>query len=417
MGEQYDIFISYRSDGGESAAKILHDKLADAGYKVFIDIDSLRSGDFDTALYTAIEECKDFLLILSPDALEQCEDENDWVRLEVEHALKHGINIIPIMLKGFSFPDKLPPSIAAVRYKHGLESNYQFFDAFITKLQTFLITKRPKKKSHFLLAAGAAAVLLCIVLSIWLTSRHKDVTLFETTEYYAENKELPSLNTCTDGVTYFGKNGAGYLYSVDGGRKETIDVLARYSDILQGLGFEVKKFEDSKSVRFFSCTNSTYRIIRDKAEEAVYKDSEIVALIGDVTESENPDDCQIYVMTNPEAENYFYGKMMYLNDIAEQFPDPETCDLEIVLSEEREDYYIYTLSEGDKTLTNNRVSCYMLVLKNFGFTVEDNEEANDKKDGYKYYKVCNQSGFVTHIAVYEDTGKLWIQKTAQTQDN
>lgn len=138
---KYDIFISYRRDGGEYTAKILRDRLGELGYHVFFDVESLRSGDFNTRLYSVIDECRDFLLILSPGALARCEREGDWVRREVEYALEKGKNIVPIMLRGFSFPDNLPESMDAVRYKNGLEANTQFFDAFIQKLQQFLVTK------------------------------------------------------------------------------------------------------------------------------------------------------------------------------------------------------------------------------------------------------------------------------------
>ena len=48
--KEYDIFISYRRDGGESTAKILRDKLTELGYSVFFDVESLRSGDFNKKL-------------------------------------------------------------------------------------------------------------------------------------------------------------------------------------------------------------------------------------------------------------------------------------------------------------------------------------------------------------------------------
>ena len=137
-GSEYDIFISYRRDGGESTAKILRDKLTELGYSVFFDVESLRSGDFNKKLYEVIEGCRDFILVLSPGALDRCVNEDDWVRLEIEHALEKEKNVIPVMLRGFTFPDKLPDSINDIRYKNGVESNYQFFDAFIDKLRGFL---------------------------------------------------------------------------------------------------------------------------------------------------------------------------------------------------------------------------------------------------------------------------------------
>lgn len=141
MSARYDIFISYRRDGGEYTAKILRDRLEELGYKVFFDVESLRSGDFNAKLYSVIDECKDFLLILSPNALDRCANQDDWVRCEVEHALQAKKNVVPIMLRGFSFPETLPDSISALRYKSGLEANTQFFDAFIDRLQQFFVSK------------------------------------------------------------------------------------------------------------------------------------------------------------------------------------------------------------------------------------------------------------------------------------
>ncbi len=137
----YDVFLSYRRDGGEYTARILRDRLEDMGYRVFFDVESLRAGDFNVKLYSVIEECKDFIIVLSPGGLDRCANEGDWVRLEIAHALKNGRNIVPVMLRGFSFPDALPEDIDALRYKNALEANSEFFDAFIAKLKTFLTAK------------------------------------------------------------------------------------------------------------------------------------------------------------------------------------------------------------------------------------------------------------------------------------
>ncbi|HJA70485.1 MAG TPA: TIR domain-containing protein [Candidatus Lachnoclostridium stercoravium] len=165
MDKKYDIFISYRRDGGESTAKILRDKLEELGYHVFFDVESLRSGDFNTRLYSVIDECQDFLIVLSPNALDRCVNEDDWVRLEIEHALKKEKNIVPVMLRGFFFPSKLPDSIEPLRYKNGLESNYQFFDAFIEKLQTFLKARPAVGRRVLRKKSGARAVFLIALLA------------------------------------------------------------------------------------------------------------------------------------------------------------------------------------------------------------------------------------------------------------
>lgn len=140
---KHDVFISYRRDGGEYTAKILRDRLGELGYAVFFDVESLRSGDFNTRLYSVIEECKDFILVLSPGALDRCRNEDDWVRREVEYALERGKNIVPVILRDFEFPEVLPPSIDQLRFKNGIQANTEFFEAFIQKLQSFLRTRPP----------------------------------------------------------------------------------------------------------------------------------------------------------------------------------------------------------------------------------------------------------------------------------
>lgn len=48
--KNFDIFISYRRQGGYDTAKHLNDLLVRDGYRVSFDIDTLRNGDFDVQL-------------------------------------------------------------------------------------------------------------------------------------------------------------------------------------------------------------------------------------------------------------------------------------------------------------------------------------------------------------------------------
>ena len=99
---KYDVFISYRREGGYDTAKHLNDLLVRDGYRVSFDIDTLRNGDFDIQLLSRIEECKDFILIVDKHAFDRTLDINfdstkDWMRCELAHALKHNKNIIQQM--------------------------------------------------------------------------------------------------------------------------------------------------------------------------------------------------------------------------------------------------------------------------------------------------------------------------------
>ena len=119
---KYDVFISYRRDGGDSFAMILKNELKERGLKVFHDVESLRAGDFNKQLYAEIESSRKLILVLPPNALDRCiDDPNDWVRLEIEHAMRCGKDIIPIMMRGFSFPENLPDPLDAIAKYQGLE--------------------------------------------------------------------------------------------------------------------------------------------------------------------------------------------------------------------------------------------------------------------------------------------------------
>ena len=166
--DQYDIFISYRRDGGSGSAKHLRDILHEKGYRVFFDNDSLRNGSFNQQLIDIIRDCSDFILILSPNALDRCVNEGDWVRQEVAAALKYGKNIVPVFTEGFSFPETLPEDIDGIRWKNGITVNYDYFDAVVTKLISFL-QSRPHRRGapRWLIPAcalGAAAVIALAVL-------------------------------------------------------------------------------------------------------------------------------------------------------------------------------------------------------------------------------------------------------------
>lgn len=132
MSEQ--IFISYRREGGDVTAKLICEALKNRGFTVFYDYDSLHGGFFDSRILKAIEECNDFVLVLPPNSLDRCVNEDDWVRLEIRHALEHGKNIIPVLLPGFSFPAKLPNDIAEVARYNGVQFVMAYFDAVITTM-------------------------------------------------------------------------------------------------------------------------------------------------------------------------------------------------------------------------------------------------------------------------------------------
>lgn len=106
MKKEYDIFISYRREGGKEYARNLTSELVSRGFHPFLDYDELEDGKFDKRITDAIESAPVFLFILTPGALDRCVNEEDWVRKEILHAIKHHRHIVPVDIdKQFtSFP-------------------------------------------------------------------------------------------------------------------------------------------------------------------------------------------------------------------------------------------------------------------------------------------------------------------------
>ncbi|MBR0367734.1 MAG: BspA family leucine-rich repeat surface protein [Clostridia bacterium] len=158
-----DIFISYRRDGGDMTAMYFYQALKERGYKVFYDLEVLRAGKFNEALLDSIQSCKDFVLILSPHALDRCSDESDWVRREIAEALRAKKNIVPVMLKGFAFPEKLPEDIDDIRYQNGLTCTTEYFEESINRLCDRYLNSLPasatKKRSPLIPVLAVIAAL------------------------------------------------------------------------------------------------------------------------------------------------------------------------------------------------------------------------------------------------------------------
>ena len=162
--EKYDIFISYRRDGGWETAKHLRDILVGKKYWVFFDMNDLKNGYFNNALLHYIDECQDFIIILSPNSLDRCkESEEDWVRKELAHALKAGKNIIPVMHEKFDFPKDLPDDIKDVAYINGIRVYKDVFDAIVERIISFLKSKPHLPKSPWKKILGILLVVCALI--------------------------------------------------------------------------------------------------------------------------------------------------------------------------------------------------------------------------------------------------------------
>ena len=162
--KKYDIFISYRRSSYETA-NLIATRLKAAGYSVFFDMETLRSGMFNVQLHDVIDGCTDFVLVLPPGALDRCVNEDDWVRQEVCRAMAAKKNIIPVMLNGFVWPSPMPTGMEDLNLYNGLSANsIEFFDLAMDRLmQRYL---RSKRQVPFRRLLKSASVILLSILAV-----------------------------------------------------------------------------------------------------------------------------------------------------------------------------------------------------------------------------------------------------------
>jgi tetratricopeptide (TPR) repeat protein len=96
------VFISYRRTNLPWALAI-YQYLTSQGYDVFFDYLSIPSGDFEKIIVENIKSRAHFIVVLTPSALERCNELGDWLRREIETAMDEKRNIVPLMLESFDF--------------------------------------------------------------------------------------------------------------------------------------------------------------------------------------------------------------------------------------------------------------------------------------------------------------------------
>jgi len=141
------IFISYRRQDSAYPAGWLYDRLAErfGPEQIFKDVDSIELGDdFVETITNAVGSCDILLALIGQEWLDaagsdgsrRLSDPDDFVRLEIEAALKRKVLLIPILVEGALMPrgDQLPPSIAPMVRRQALELSPNRFRADTERL-------------------------------------------------------------------------------------------------------------------------------------------------------------------------------------------------------------------------------------------------------------------------------------------
>ena len=74
------------------------------GFTVFLDIEKLNAGKFDEGLLNSVRSSRNFILVLTPNALDRCvgdTEKNDWVHRVSNETLLFKIAFRIILLQFF----------------------------------------------------------------------------------------------------------------------------------------------------------------------------------------------------------------------------------------------------------------------------------------------------------------------------
>jgi hypothetical protein len=127
------IFISYRREDSAYAAGTIRDQLA-APFgpgDIFFDVESIPYGhDFRTHLDRSVGACDYLIAVIGKSWLTACDDSGqrrldnpvDYVRLEIEAALRRNIPVIPVLLDNAPMPkaDQLPGDLRLLAYRNAI---------------------------------------------------------------------------------------------------------------------------------------------------------------------------------------------------------------------------------------------------------------------------------------------------------
>jgi hypothetical protein len=147
LPDQTGVFISYRRKDDPGFAGRLYDRLvAKFGrHSVFMDVGTIELGsDFAESINDSLSKCKVLIAVIGKHWLDmttesgiaRLSDRNDYVRMEIETALRRKIWVIPVLVENAAVPrsDELPESMAPLARRHGIAMSHANFGSDVERL-------------------------------------------------------------------------------------------------------------------------------------------------------------------------------------------------------------------------------------------------------------------------------------------
>src|SRR6202166_506805 len=134
------IFISYRRGDEPGFTQALLGRLEQAfpAERLFIDVDNIPPGeDFVRMLESQVAQCDAMLTVIGNNWLDatnehggrRLDDPNDFVRIEIESALKQGKRVIPVLVHQarMPHPEELPEAIRSLSQRNAVRLTHERF--------------------------------------------------------------------------------------------------------------------------------------------------------------------------------------------------------------------------------------------------------------------------------------------------
>jgi hypothetical protein len=159
------IFVSYRrADSAAETGRLHSTILRELGKaSVFMDTSSIEPGtEWPKELEEALQKAQIVIVVIGTEwirisdefGLRRIDQENDWVRREIEFALRENKKLLPLLVRGAKMPpsNKLPTSISALTQRQAVDIRDAYWDHDIKLVleQLRLVTDQNKKSERSL---------------------------------------------------------------------------------------------------------------------------------------------------------------------------------------------------------------------------------------------------------------------------
>ena len=170
------IFISYRRSDSAGFAGRLYNDLREhfgSGY-IFRDIAMLIPGEsFPKAIERALSTCHVLIVVIGQQWLtcvdakghRRLDDQDDFVRMEIEGAFRRSMRVIPVLVQGARMPkpQDLPQSLAPLTQLHAVELTDFHWKSDIERLIETLGKKPITLRIDNKLLIGSALIMVSVV--------------------------------------------------------------------------------------------------------------------------------------------------------------------------------------------------------------------------------------------------------------